>query len=234
MTGPVHQQIMSETSLDKLFEALKGITHRKGQTETVDFADDEPDRGTFLIIGLGNPGKEYLETRHNIGFMTVDRVAERLGVTFTRTQFKSLTTDVRYQGRRIYLAKPQTFMNASGQAVSTLLKFYKIPYENLMVAYDDVDLPFETIRMRPSGGSAGHRGMQNIIQQIGTQKFPRLRLGVGRAYGSKQAADYVLKPFSKGESEFLHVYIDRAADAILSYITEGIQQAMTTYNRRET
>ena len=124
-------------------------------------------------------------------------------------------------------------INASGQVVGALLKFYKIPYENLLVAYDDVDLPFETIRMKPSGGSAGHRGMQNIIEQIGTQKFPRLRLGVGRAYGSKQAADYVLKPFSKEESEFLSVYIDRAAEAVLAYIKEGIDRAMTEYNRRE-
>jgi PTH1 family peptidyl-tRNA hydrolase len=102
-----------------------------------------------------------------------------------------------------------------------------------LVVYDDVDLPFETIRMKPAGGSAGHRGMQNVIQQIGTQEFPRLRLGVGRAYGSKQAADYVLKPFSKEELEFLPVYIDRAADAALTYIKDGIEQAMTTYNRSE-
>ena len=224
---------MTETSLDKLFDALKGITRHEGRPESVPPVDTEPVGGTFLITGLGNPGKEYHKTRHNIGFMTVDRIAERLGITFTRIQSKALITDARYQGQRIYLAKPQTFMNASGQVVGALLKFYKIPYENLLVAYDDVDLPFETIRMKPSGGSAGHRGMQNIIEQIGTQKFPRLRLGVGRAYGSKQAADYVLKPFSKEESEFLSVYIDRAAEAVLAYIKEGIDRAMTEYNRRE-
>ena len=224
---------MPQTSLDKLFDALKGITHPKGQPKFTPLADIEPGEGTFLIAGLGNPGKEYRETRHNIGFMTVDRIAERFGVKFTRTQFKALITDVRYLDQRIYLAKPQTFMNASGQAVGALLKFHKIPYENFLVAYDDVDLPFETIRMKPSGGSAGHRGMQNIIQQIGTQEFPRLRLGVGRAYGSKQAADYVLKPFSREEHEFLSVYIDRAAEAALTYIAEGIDRAMTTYNRSE-
>jgi PTH1 family peptidyl-tRNA hydrolase len=224
---------MTETSLDKLFDALKGITHHKGQSESTASEDRDPGKGTFLIVGLGNPGKEYRETRHNIGFITTDRIAERLGIKFTRTQSKALITDAHYRDHRIYLAKPQTFMNASGQAVSALLKFYKIHYNNLLVVYDDVDLPFETIRMKPAGGSAGHRGMQNIIQQIGTQEFPRLRLGVGRAYGSKQAADYVLKPFSKEELEFLSVYIDRAADAALAYVAEGIEQAMTTYNRSE-
>jgi PTH1 family peptidyl-tRNA hydrolase len=224
---------MPETNLDKLFDALKGITQSNESPDSA--AADEIDSGgeKYLIAGLGNPGQDYRETRHNIGFMTVDRIAERLGVAFTRTQFKALVTDGRYQGHRIYLAKPQTFMNASGQAVSALIKFYKIPLKNLLVAYDDVDLPFETIRMKPFGGSAGHRGMKNIIQQLGTQKFPRLRLGVGRAYGSKQAADYVLKPFSKEESEFLSVYIDRAAEAALAYVSEGIQQAMTEFNRSE-
>jgi PTH1 family peptidyl-tRNA hydrolase len=222
---------MPETNLDKLFDALKGITRQEKQADPAADLNAELSGQTFLITGLGNPGKEYRETRHNIGFMTVDRIAARLGVTFTRTKSKALITDARYQDHRLYLAKPQTFMNASGQAVSALLKFYKIPLKNLLVAYDDVDLPYETIRMKPSGGSAGHRGMENIIQQLGTEEFPRLRLGVGRAYGSKQAADYVLKPFSKEEYEFLTVYIDRAADAALTYITDGLQHAMTEYNR---
>jgi len=222
---------MPDRNLDKLFDALRGVIH-----------PDQPDSGslpedlafesaTNLIIGLGNPGKEYRDTRHNIGFMVVDRLAVRLNLSFTRTQSKALITDGRFQGQRIYLAKPQTFMNASGQAVAALLKFYKIPLKNLLVAYDDVDLPFETIRIKPSGGSAGHRGMKNIIQQLGSDEFPRLRLGVGRSFGSKQAADYVLKPFSKEESEFLSSYIDRAAEATLAYITEGIDRAMTEYNR---
>jgi PTH1 family peptidyl-tRNA hydrolase len=224
---------MPKTNLDQLFEALKGITQSDESPDSAAAEGIASGGEKYLIAGLGNPGKEYRDTRHNIGFMTVDRIAERLGVAFTRTQFKALITDGRYRGQRIYLAKPQTFMNASGQALSALIKFYKIPLKNILVAYDDVDLPFETIRIKPSGGSAGHRGMKSIIQQLGTQKFPRLRLGVGRAYGSKQAADYVLKPFSKEESEFLSVYIDRAAEAALAFITEGIQHAMTEYNRRE-
>lgn len=220
------------TDLDKLFEALRGITRPK-HDPTASEDSDESEGETFLIVGLGNPGREYQGTRHNIGFMVVDKIAERIGVSFTRTQSKALITDGRYQGNRLYLAKPQTYMNASGQAVRALVKFYKIPLENLLIAYDDVDLPFETLRLKPSGGSAGHKGMQSIIQQFGTQDFPRLRLGVGRAFGSKQAADYVLKPFSKEESEFLTNYIERAADATLAYITEGIERTMTEYNRSE-
>jgi PTH1 family peptidyl-tRNA hydrolase len=225
--------MMSESSLDKIFDALKGITHPKWRSDPVNSSESDPKGQAFLIIGLGNPGKEYRETRHNIGFMTVDRIAERLNATFSRTQSKALITDARYHGQRIYVAKPQTFMNASGQAVGALLKFYKIPHRNLLVVYDDVDLPFESIRMKPSGGSAGHRGMKNIIQQLGTQDFPRLRLGVGRAYGTKQAADYVLKPFSRKEREFLSVFIDRAAQAGLAFIAEGLDRAMTEFNRSE-
>ncbi|HBY07035.1 MAG TPA: aminoacyl-tRNA hydrolase [Chloroflexi bacterium] len=220
------------TDLDKLFDALRGIVHTPEQSEAADNADSAASESQpYLIVGLGNPGKDYRDTRHNIGFMLVDRLAERLNLSFTRTQFKALITDGRSQNQRIYLAKPQTFMNASGQAVGALVKFYKIPLKNLLIAYDDVDLPFDTIRMKPSGGSAGHKGMTSIIQQLGTPDFPRLRLGVGRSFGSRQAADYVLKPFSKEESEFLTSYLDRAADAALAYLREGIQQAMTEYNR---
>ena len=222
------------SDLDKLFDALRGII-RNPETSAAapDPGGNSPEAQTYLIIGLGNPGKDYRDTRHNIGFMAVDRLAESLNLGFTRTQSKALITDGRYQGQRVYLAKPQTFMNASGQAVAALLKFYKIAPENLLVIYDDVDLPFDTIRLKPSGGSAGHKGMNSIIQQLGGQDFPRLRLGVGRSFGSRQAADYVLKPFSKEESEFLDRYLQRAVEAALAYITAGIQQAMTEFNRSE-
>ena len=130
---------------------------------------------TYLIVGLGNPGRKYKHNRHNIGFMLVDRLAERLGVTFSRLQHKALVTDARYQGKKIILAKPQTYMNNSGQAVRALVRFYKIPLENLLIVYDDVDLPFGSHRLRASGGSAGQKGMQSIIQHLGTKEFYRLR-----------------------------------------------------------
>ncbi len=221
---------MPENNLDKLFDALRGLTQRERPAASIP-AEQPPATASYLIVGLGNPGREYQQTRHNIGFMLVDRLAGRLGLSFTRLQSKALICDERYQTNRIYLAKPQTFMNASGQAVAALARFYKISLERLLVVYDDVDLPFETLRLKPSGGSAGHKGMNSIIEQLGTPDYPRLRLGVGRSFGSRQAADYVLKPFSKEESEFLAVFLDRAADAALAFVTDGIEQAMTLYNR---
>jgi PTH1 family peptidyl-tRNA hydrolase len=218
------------TDFDKLFDTLRGLTQRK---ETATPPEGESIRGSSLFVGLGNPGREYRGTRHNIGFMLVDAIANRLEVEFKRTQAKALITDGRYQGHKIILVKPQTFMNRSGQATSTLLKFYKLTPANLLVAYDDVDLPFGTIRMRPEGGSAGHNGMSSIIEQLGTQEFPRLRLGVGRPPGYKQAANYVLKPFDKEDVDFLNNFLERAGDAALALVREGIDYAMTNYNRGE-
>jgi PTH1 family peptidyl-tRNA hydrolase len=186
---------------------------------------------SFLITGLGNPGRGYKKNRHNIGFMFVDRLAERLGVQFSRLQNKALVTDGRYKNNKIILAKPQTFMNLSGQAIRSLVKFYKLPLENLLVVHDDVDLPFDTIRLRPAGGSAGQKGMKSIIEHLSTQEFPRLRLGIGRPPGRMEAADYVLQDFSTTEDEFLGVFLDRAVDAALEFVTHGIQSAMTEFNR---
>jgi PTH1 family peptidyl-tRNA hydrolase len=216
--------------LDKLFETIKGLTKGKDSGSEV---NQESYKATFLIVGLGNPGREYRDTRHNIGFHLVDEIAKELGVDFTRTQVKALVTDGIYQGNKLILAKPQTYMNKSGHAVQSLLKFYKLEVQNLLIVYDDVDLPFGSLRMKPSGGSAGHKGMGSIIAQLGTQEFPRLRLGVGRPPGSRQAADYVLKPFSKEEADFLAPFLERASAAALVFTTEGIEYAMTHFNRSE-
>ena len=190
----------------------------------------EENKSQFIIVGLGNPGRAFRETRHNIGFMLVSRLAERLGVDFSRMESKSLVTKGDYMGHRLILAKPMTFMNLSGQAVSSLVRFYKVALENLLVLYDDVDLPLNTLRMRPSGGAGGHKGMQSIIQQLGTNEFPRLRMGIGRPPGKKSAASYVLKDFSADETEFLTVILDRGVDAALTYVTDGIDTAMNKYN----
>jgi PTH1 family peptidyl-tRNA hydrolase len=192
--------------------------------------DFEPQSLPFLLVGLGNPGREYRNNRHNIGFMSLDRLAGRLGITFSRLESKALITKTEYSGRRLVLAKPQTFMNLSGQAVGSLVRFYKIPLENLLVAYDDVDLPFGTIRLRPGGGSAGHRGMASIIERLGIQDFPRLRMGVGRPPGHMDAADYVLQDFSRSEVEALPVFLDIAADAMLMSVVKGLVIAMNQYN----
>jgi peptidyl-tRNA hydrolase, PTH1 family len=192
--------------------------------------DSDPQSLQFLFVGLGNPGREYRNNRHNIGFMLLDRLAGQLGTTFSRLESKALITKKEYSGRRILLAKPQTFMNLSGQAVGSLVRFYKIPLENLLVAYDDVDLPFGTIRLRPGGGSAGHRGMASIIERLGVQDFPRLRMGVGRPPGHMEAADYVLQDFSRFEVETLPMILDIGVDAMLTFVAEGLVIAMNKYN----
>lgn len=185
---------------------------------------------TFLIIGLGNPGRDYQGNRHNIGFRLLNHLAERLGVGFSRLESKSLVTKADYLGHRLILAKPQTYMNLSGQAVESLVRFYKIPLGQVMVVFDDVDLPFGALRLRPAGGSGGQKGMQSILDRLGTQEIPRLRLGIDRPPGRMEAADYVLQNFSKNEVELLPGILDRAADAVLTYVRNGLDAAMNQFN----
>lgn len=185
---------------------------------------------TFLIVGLGNPGRDYRDNRHNIGFMVLDALAVRLNLSFSRFQFKALVTSGEYGGNKFILAKPQTYMNLSDQAVVSILKFYKLPLSNFIVANDDLDLPLGTIRIRPSGGSAGQKGVNSIIENLGTQDFPRLRLGIGRPPGQMQAADYVLQNFGIGEMTLVNDMIQRAVDAVLLFAESGLNAAMTKYN----
>ncbi|MCK5314122.1 MAG: aminoacyl-tRNA hydrolase [Anaerolineales bacterium] len=187
----------------------------------------------FLIVGLGNPGRQYKGNRHNVGFMLADRLAERLGVAFSRMESRALVTKTNYLGKQLILAKPQTYMNLSGQAVAALVRFYKIPLDHLLIAYDDVDLPLGTIRIRPMGGSGGQKGMKSTIERLSTEEFPRIRLGVDRPPGSMEAAAYVLKDFSKDEAEMVHHIIDRASDAVLVFIAEGLEAAMNKYNSKD-
>lgn len=188
------------------------------------------DSNTYLITGLGNPGREYRDTRHNVGFMLLDRLAERFKLRFTRLESQALVTKAEYEGKRLVLAKPQTFMNLSGRPVGALIRFYKIPHSNLLVVYDDVDLPFGTLRMRPGGGSAGQKGMGSIIERLGSDAFPRLRIGIGRPPGRMEAADYVLQEFSKAEKEQALIILDRAVEAVLTFVSTGIDQAMNQFN----
>ena len=190
---------------------------------------------TFLIVGLGNPGREYRENRHNIGFMLVDRLALKLETRFTRLQSKSLVSSAIYSGNKIILAKPQTYMNLSGQSVQGLLRFYrqafgKLPLTNLLVAHDDLDLPPGTIRIRPDGGSAGQKGMASILERLGTDEFPRLRLGIGRPPGQMQAPDYVLQDFPVGEMALISEMLNRAVEAALTFVMEGLDAAMNKFN----
>lgn len=191
---------------------------------------DQESSNVYLIAGLGNPGRDYRLTRHNIGFMAIDALAASLGCKLTKVQFKAIVGSAQLGNRKIILAKPQTFMNLSGQAVSSLMHFYRIPVDHLMVMNDDLDLPLGTIRIRPSGGSAGQKGMESIIERLGTQEFARLRLGVGRPPGQMDAKDYVLQSFSNPETEMLKAVLDRAVDAIKTYIDGGLEAAMNKFN----
>lgn len=185
---------------------------------------------TFLIVGLGNPGRQYRSNRHNVGFMLLDRLAEKLGASFSRVERRALVAHATYLEQRLVLAKPQTFMNLSGQAVSSLARFYKIPLENLLVAYDDVDLPLGTLRLRPAGGAGGQKGMQSIIDTLGTQDFPRLRIGIDRPPGRMDAAAYVLQDFSRSQVDFLPEILERGVEAVLTCLREGLPKAMTLFN----
>lgn len=185
---------------------------------------------TFLIVGLGNPGREYHENRHNIGFMFVDRLAERLSISFNHLRSRALVGSTFYGGKEIILAKPITFMNLSGKVVSALIRCYELPLTNLLLAHDDIDLTFGTIRLRRSGSSAGHKGITSIIEELGVQEFARLRLGIGRPLGRMDPADYVLQDFSPNEQIALTNLLERAVEAGLTLISEGIDVAMDKFN----
>ena len=185
---------------------------------------------TYLLIGLGNPGREYRDNRHNFGFMLVDRLAVRLAARGMKLQSKAIVTDALYEDRKLILAKPQTYMNLSGHSVQGLANFYKLPLENLLVAHDDLDLPFGTIRMRPGGGPGGQKGVASAIERLGTKDFARLRLGIGRPPGRMDAAAYVLQDFSRDETKELSTLLDRAADAALTFVMEGLDKAMNKFN----
>jgi PTH1 family peptidyl-tRNA hydrolase len=186
---------------------------------------------TYLIVGLGNPGRAYAANRHNAGFHCVDRLARVHGLDFGRRQRQARVASGVVGGRRVVLAKPQTFMNRSGQSVASLVRFYKVPLERVLIVYDDLDLPQGVIRLRPQGGSGGHRGMRSIIQQVGSQDFPRLRVGIGRPPGRMDPADYVLQDFSSQEMPLMDQAIERSVRAIETWLVEGIERAMDEYNQ---
>ncbi|MFO7322015.1 MAG: aminoacyl-tRNA hydrolase [Chloroflexota bacterium] len=184
----------------------------------------------YLIVGLGNPGPKYENTRHNIGFKAVDALASKHGLSFSKQEHKALVASGNILGKRVLLAKPQTYMNNSGDAVAPLMRFYKIPLEHLLVVMDDLDTPLGTLRMRPSGSSGGQNGMKHIIQRMGTQDIARLRLGISRPPGRMDPVAWVLTPF-RGDDEILAAQVvDRAVLAIETWLTDGVELAMSRYN----
>ena len=188
------------------------------------------DKANTLIVGLGNPGLAYRHNRHNIGFMVADVLAQKLEIPLKRVKFKAQIGNGKVEGIPVIIAKPLTYMNNSGEAVAPLVHYFKVPLERLLVIHDDMDLPLGTLRMRPSGGSAGHNGMLSIFDKLGTNAIPRLRVGIGRPPGRMDPADYVLQDFPKNEEELLNMVIAQACEAVLAFITTGLEKAMNTYN----
>ncbi|MEL6769827.1 MAG: aminoacyl-tRNA hydrolase [Bacteroidota bacterium] len=187
-----------------------------------------------LIVGLGNPGPEYEATRHNVGFMVVDHLAETVGVApLRRNLAASLADEASHRGRALVLAKPQTYMNRSGEAVRALTRRYGLTPDDLVVVYDDLALPLGAVRLRGKGGAGGHNGIQDIIDTLGTSAFPRIRVGIGSNFGRGQQVRYVLAPFDADEAEARDEAVSFAAKAALSFVRDGLMTAMNRYNRKE-
>jgi len=187
----------------------------------------------FAIIGLGNPGREYEHTRHNIGFMAIDQLSRAWDIPVNKFRFTSLVGQGKFDGQPIILAKPQNFMNRSGEAVASIARFYKLSPQQICIIHDDLDLRFGNIRLRYSGGSAGQKGMASIIKSLGTEEFCRLRIGIGRPPGRMEAADYVLQPFRKAEFEIVENVLQKAVGAIEMLLKDGVERAMTSFNHSE-
>jgi peptidyl-tRNA hydrolase, PTH1 family len=182
-----------------------------------------------IVVGLGNPGREYAATRHNLGFMVVDELARRHAVSERRNRFRSDLVEAFDEGEKIVLLKPRTYMNLSGSAVREAVSWYKAPLDQLLVVVDDIDLPFGSMRLRAKGGSGGHNGLKSIIAELGMDAFPRLRIGVGRGLG--HATHQVLSRFTSEEERVLPSLLESAADCVLEWERHGITNAMNRCNR---
>lgn len=183
-----------------------------------------------LIVGLGNPGAGYARNRHNIGFQVVDHLAARHGLDFDRSERGGRVARGTIGGERVLVAKPQQYMNESGRVVGALARFYRIPPDDILVVSDDLDLPSAKLRLRPDGGAGGQRGVRSIIQHLGTESFPRLRIGIGRPPGRMDPAAFVLQNFSEAEETQFAITREEAADAIECWLAHGIETAMNRYN----
>lgn len=186
---------------------------------------------TWLVVFLGNPGTKFNGTRHNAGFMAADAMAKELNVSINKLRFKALTAQVEIGGEKVLLMKPQTYMNLSGEAVIQAAKFYKISPEHIIVVSDEVAMPIGKLRIRKSGSAGGHNGLKNIIQHLGTQDFPRIRMGVGAApHPDYDMADWVLSTFKNKDAEDMQALAERVSKAVRCYIIEGPDRAMNKFN----
>ncbi len=185
----------------------------------------------YIIVGLGNPGSKYENTRHNMGFKTIDRLAREFSITVNRAKFKGLIGEGRIGSEKVILLKPQTYMNLSGKSVREIMDYYKVPEENLIVIYDDFDLPIGSIRIRKSGGPGTHNGMKSVVGELNSRKFPRVRIGIGSSEG--ETIQFVIGKVSKDEQQILTVTTQAAADAVADIVRIGIDNAMNIHNTRK-
>src|SRR5580704_2679357 len=186
----------------------------------------------FLVAGLGNPGEEYALTPHNLGFLTVDRLAERHGIRVTRKDSRALIGLGEIEGQPVMLAKPQTFMNLSGTSLQPLMEKHSIGLDRLIVVYDELDLDWGALKIKMKGSAAGHNGMKSVIGSLGTSEIVRVRLGVHPGHPLNGGMDYLLAPIKRSQRTELDEFVGFAADAVRSIIAEGVEKAMTRYNRR--
>lgn len=183
-----------------------------------------------IVVGLGNPDEKYKNTYHNIGFAVVDKLAEKLGISVSQNKYKALVGEGMLGGEKLLIVKPQTYMNLSGECVSEILKFYKVPPENLVVVYDDIDIKLGKIKIRPSGSAGTHNGMRNIISLINTENFVRVRVGTDKPQQGIGLADYVLMKLKTEEKTVMDEAIENASKAIIEIVKNGCQKAMNLYN----
>ena len=187
----------------------------------------------YIIVGLGNPGKQYEHTRHNVGFEVIDILADRIGICIEEKKHKALCGRGILEGQKVVLAKPQTFMNLSGESVRAISDFYKVESKDIIIVYDDVSLEPGQLRIRGKGSAGGHNGIKNIIAHLGTQEFPRVKVGVGEKPKGMDLADYVLSRFSKGEQEIMEDAFREAADAVAMMVRQDIDSAMNHFNMKK-
>lgn len=192
------------------------------------------EREVFVIAGLGNPGDKYSHTRHNVGFDVIDILSRKLNTPVMKTRYEGLTGECDYKGKRLVLVKPQTYMNESGRCLKPLMNWYKADTAHLIVIYDDIDLPEGQLRVRKSGSAGTHNGMRSVIAQLGQQDFPRVRVGVGAKPFEWELADWVLSRYQTRQAQDMAFKAyEHAADCVLMYVEDGIEQAMQQYNRKE-
>jgi PTH1 family peptidyl-tRNA hydrolase len=183
-----------------------------------------------LIVGLGNPGAKYANTRHNVGWMALNAFARNHGVSIDRNGYQGLYGEMRWEGEKVILLEPMTFMNLSGRSLAPAAHFYKVDPADILVVYDDLDIAPGKLRLREKGSAGGHNGMKSIIQELGTQEFPRLRIGIGRPAPGWQVIDWVLAPFGADDAATIAQVLPRAVEAMEAFLSEGTLKAMTKFN----